>query len=211
MQAMLEYSRNNYGPLPSELRGRRIRSRTSSRATPYPLPSVLVSVSSQQFFSSPPKDSDSRSPEEKHQIPAVPASCKVLGEVSTNVNKKSPPPSLDVIKPFTPFTVNVDFPDPKESKNEMGLPVPTRPRVTSSARRTALGWSKRSTGKSSSSDYKENTGSMVITYVSSYASMLSEMAVAHTNLLRRPSETLRINRPRPRGRPTPARVPVPRV
>ncbi|OBZ78004.1 hypothetical protein A0H81_01655 [Grifola frondosa] len=36
MQAMLEHSQKNYGPLPSELRPRRVRSRTSSRASPYP-------------------------------------------------------------------------------------------------------------------------------------------------------------------------------
>ncbi|KAI0357590.1 hypothetical protein OH77DRAFT_1519472 [Trametes cingulata] len=37
MQAMLEHSQKNYGPLPSELRPHRVRSRTSSRASPYPL------------------------------------------------------------------------------------------------------------------------------------------------------------------------------
>ena len=36
MQALLEYSVQNFGPLPSELRPHRVRSRTSSRASPYP-------------------------------------------------------------------------------------------------------------------------------------------------------------------------------
>jgi len=36
MQALLEHSVQNYGPLPSRLRPRRVRSCTSSRPTPYP-------------------------------------------------------------------------------------------------------------------------------------------------------------------------------
>ncbi|KAG6825404.1 hypothetical protein H0H92_003817 [Tricholoma furcatifolium] len=36
MQALLEHSVKNFGPLPSELRPRRVRSRTSSRCSPYP-------------------------------------------------------------------------------------------------------------------------------------------------------------------------------
>ena len=45
MQALLEHSQKNYGPLPSDLRPRRIRSRTSSRASPYPLPNHRSSFS----------------------------------------------------------------------------------------------------------------------------------------------------------------------
>jgi hypothetical protein len=44
MRALLEHSRQTYGPLPAELR--RIRSRTSSRPTPYPQPQRAVRVSS---------------------------------------------------------------------------------------------------------------------------------------------------------------------
>lgn len=179
MQALLEYSQKNYGPLPSELRPYRVRSRTSSRATPYPLPNVRHSMSPEQFLPHPPPEDVQRHqpPADKSHLSQGPAVQNVLREVSTNVSVKkssSPPPSLGSIKPFTPFSVpdvnlsNLpNLPTLQEKKNEIGLPVPTRPRVTSSARRTALGWSKRSTGagtgKSSSSDYKENNGSMVIT------------------------------------------------
>jgi len=44
MRALLEHSRQAYGSLPAELR--RIRSRTSSRPTPYPQPQRAVRVSS---------------------------------------------------------------------------------------------------------------------------------------------------------------------
>jgi hypothetical protein len=36
MQALLQHSDQTYGPLPSELGPRRVRSRTQSRASPYP-------------------------------------------------------------------------------------------------------------------------------------------------------------------------------
>ncbi len=36
MQALLKHSVQSYGPLPSELRPRRVRSFTSSRPSPYP-------------------------------------------------------------------------------------------------------------------------------------------------------------------------------
>lgn len=90
----------------------------------------------------------------------------VLREVAVNVNGSanmlSPPPALEAIKPFTPFTL--DFDSSKLGKSQMPPlpplpPLPAlgaRPRVTSSARRNAFGWSKRTTGKSSSSDQKEN-------------------------------------------------------
>ncbi|KAI0354141.1 hypothetical protein OH77DRAFT_1437719 [Trametes cingulata] len=93
--------------------------------------------------------------------------------------------ALEEIKPFSPLHIELDT--SKQGKTAFGLPA--RPRVTSSTRRTALGWSKRSTGKPSTQDCKENLSASMI--------------------IPTPSETLRINRPRPRGRPTPARVPVP--
>jgi serine/arginine repetitive matrix protein 2 len=43
MRALLEHSRQTYGILPAELR--RIRSRTSSRPTPYPQPQRAVKIS----------------------------------------------------------------------------------------------------------------------------------------------------------------------
>ncbi|KAH9837979.1 uncharacterized protein C8Q71DRAFT_898946 [Rhodofomes roseus] len=180
MCAMLEHSQKNYGPLPSDLHPRRIRSRTSSRASPYPLPNHRSSFSPDK-----PMQVHVDSSPELHISPQHPPSFSVLREVPTNVKNQSPVPALEVIKPFTPFSVEFDKSRPDISKDSFVPPVPVRPRVTSSVRRNALGW-KRQTGKSSSSSQKENAGQgMLIT----------------------PSETLRINRPRPqRGRPTPARA-----
>ena len=77
-----------------------------------------------------------------------------LKEVKVNMNvKSSTGPSLEATKPFSIF-LNVE---PKR-QNAYGL-APTaycRPRVPSNARRTALGWSKRSTGGKSSTVQKEN-------------------------------------------------------
>ena len=59
--------------------------------------------------------------------------------------------------------------EPKR-ENAYGLaPTAARPRVASVARRTALGWSKRSTGKSSTGQ-KENVsqGTAVMTFVTSF-------------------------------------------
>lgn len=182
MRAMLEHSQKHYGPLPSELRPRRIRSRTSSRASPYPLPHVLPSFSPEQTRPSDISAAVNTSASRRDASSTTSALREVsVNANSGNINALSPPPALCVIKPFTPFAV--EFEKSKQNKAPTGLPpLPARPRVTSSARRTALGWTKRSTGKSSSSDQKENVGQgMIIT----------------------PSETLRINRPRPRGRPTP--------
>ena len=76
----------------------------------------------------------------------------VLQEVKVNTNvKASTAPSIEAIKPFSPMFLDVE---PKR-ENAYGLAPLARPRVPSNARRTALGWSKRSSGKSST-DQKEN-------------------------------------------------------
>ncbi|EED82544.1 predicted protein [Postia placenta Mad-698-R] len=164
MRAMLEHSQKHYGPLPSELRPRRIRSRTSSRASPYPLPHVLPSFSPEQTRPSDISAAVNTSASRRDASSTTSALREVsVNANSGNINALSPPPALCVIKPFTPFAV--EFEKSKQNKAPTGLPpLPARPRVTSSARRTALGWTKRSTGKSSSSDQKENVGQgMIIT------------------------------------------------
>jgi hypothetical protein len=50
MQALLEHSVQNYGPLPSELRPRRMRSQTQSRPSPYPQARISKVVASQSSF-----------------------------------------------------------------------------------------------------------------------------------------------------------------
>ena len=139
MQALLEHSVQSYHPLPSELRSRRVR--TSSRPSPYPQSRVSkITISPDQTRPS--------KVEELEKTFATP----VLQEVKVNTNaKSSTAPSLEAIKPFSPMFLDVE---PKR-ENAYGLAPMARPRVPSNARRTALGWSKRSSGKSST-DQKEN-------------------------------------------------------
>lgn len=95
-------------------------------------------------------------------IDSFEAAAVPLQEKPINDNIKSPAPALHPLKPLTPFLVNfrdssLDENDKKELSS-FGLPLPpARPRVPSNARRSALGWSKRSTGKSSQEN-KENIG-----------------------------------------------------
>ncbi|KAF8060726.1 hypothetical protein FPV67DRAFT_304096 [Lyophyllum atratum] len=170
MQALLEHSVQNYGPLPSELRPRRMRSRTSSRPSPYPHARI-----SKVMPPSPEKVQPTAHVNINRSI-ATP----VLQQIPVNRNLMSAAPSLEALKPFSPLVLDME---PKR-ENAFGLAPNARPRVGSNARRTALGWSKRSTGAGkSSTDQKEN--------------------VAQGTIMT-PGESLRINRPRPRGRPTPA-------
>ena len=139
MQALLEHSVQSYRPLPSDLRPRRVR--TSSRPSPYPQSRVSKTTIS-------PDQARPCNIEEIEQALATP----VLQEVKVNTNiKSSTAPSLEAIKPFSPIFLDVE---PKR-ENAYGLAPMARPRVPSNARRTALGWSKRSSGKSST-DQKEN-------------------------------------------------------
>ncbi|KAF8814601.1 hypothetical protein BYT27DRAFT_7249906 [Phlegmacium glaucopus] len=140
MQALLEHSVQSYHPLPSELRSRRVR--TSSRPSPYPQSRVSKTTIS-------PDQTRPSNVEVQHSI-ATP----VLQQININSNIM---PSLDAIKAFSPLTMDIE---PKR-ENAYGLAPVARPRVASTARRTALGWSKRSTGKSST-DQKENVGQGVI-------------------------------------------------
>ncbi|KAJ7772927.1 hypothetical protein DFH07DRAFT_913167 [Mycena maculata] len=155
MQALLQHSVQNYGPLPSELGPRRVRSRTQSRPSPYPAR----------------QGQNPASPESQRPSPA---------EMQRGFGNNSPLHALDV-------NASVDVPMPSvlspKRENAWGLAPNARPRVASAARRTALGWAKRST--KASSDLKENNTSV--------------------SFMMTPGESLRISRPRPRGRPTPAR------
>jgi len=181
MQVLLEHSVQNYGPLPSELRPLHVRSRTSSRPSPYPL---------NRFFKI-----TTISPE-KTTAPVtevkVPTTTPVLRQVPVNMLFVAP--SIDALKPFLPLAVDIK---PKR-KNAFGLAPNVRPRVGSTARRTALGWSKRSTGKAST-DQKEN--------VVGNGSVMTCVSFPSTHFLYllafRPGDNLRLNRPRPKGQPTP--------
>ncbi|TCD61190.1 hypothetical protein EIP91_008796, partial [Steccherinum ochraceum] len=192
MQAMLEHSQSNYGPLPSELRPHRIRSRTSSRASPYPTRVLKSTLSPDHQRSSVFTEDSHHEYNISKPFAPSPPSVPALSDITVNPNLSflSTVPVLNP-KSSSPFAVKANqSPAPVKTADINGMGLPTRPRVTSTARRTAFGWSKRSTGKSSSSEQKENA---------SHGSIAT------------PGETLRINRPRPRGRPTPARSSTIRV
>ncbi|KAJ7473614.1 hypothetical protein B0H11DRAFT_2036563 [Mycena galericulata] len=159
MQALLQHSVQNYGPLPSELGPRRVRSRTQSRPSPYPQRQGQNTVS--------PEPQPPRPSSELHHVSARNTP---LQAVAVNANVDVPMPAAM---------------SPKR-ENAWGLAPNARPRVASAARRTALGWAKRST--KASTDQKENNTSMT-----------------GVSFMMTPGESLRISRPRPRGRPTPAR------
>ncbi|KAJ6451363.1 hypothetical protein C8R47DRAFT_1229888 [Mycena vitilis] len=124
MQALLQHSVQNYGPLPSELGPRRVRSRTSSRASPYPRQGLIPASPDQQRSS----------PAALHRLASSP-----LRPLEVN-------PNVDVH--MSPVVLS-----PKR-ENAWGLAPNARPRVASATRRTALGWTRRST--KASTDLKEN-------------------------------------------------------
>jgi len=98
-------------------------------------------------------------------------------EANPNITSTSPPLSKD--EAFSPKSKVKP-----ERENAWGLAPNARPRVGSNARRSALGWTKRSNGPKSSTGQKENVGEGIMVMT--------------------PGESLRLSRPRPRGRATPA-------
>lgn len=160
MRALLEHSQKTYGPLPSELRALRRRSRTLSRPSPYPRSRKVSQASSEARAELPSICLAIYGNGSQPSLPLqeVPVNANIQSNVSASAVEKtqSPAPALPM-KPFTPF--HVEFRDKAHAANAkeniLGLPIP-RPRVPSNARRNALGWTKRSTGKSSSNNDKEN-------------------------------------------------------
>ena len=146
MKAMLEHSQQNYGPLPPELRCPRVRSRTYSRPSPYPQRAVK-STSPEMTLPQP-------SPQKQKETVAnvtVATIVQPLQPKPINVNSKTQAPATKGLNPTSPFIVEFEKSKGDKSLNERTA----RPRVTSSTRRVALGWSKRNPVKSS--ELKENT------------------------------------------------------
>lgn len=142
MQALLQHSVENYGPLPWDLVGPQVRSRKLSRAEPYPAQGRIVKLTS--------------SPEQVHigakiARPRLVGSTKALAEMQVFSN-------VPAGAPDSPYVSGQ-----KESLKDK------RPRVASTTRRAALGWSKRSAGPAKgSTEPKENSvnvsaGSIIMT------------------------------------------------
>ncbi|KAI0300079.1 hypothetical protein B0F90DRAFT_1817688 [Multifurca ochricompacta] len=166
MRALLEHSRQAYGPLTAELR--RFRSRTNSRPSPYPQPHRTIKVS--------------LSPS------AVPAGAPTL-LLPESKPTLAPPAPASAPHALQPRAVNPNMVAEMTSlvtekiKGDSGSLVQSR--LGFNARRSATGWAKRGVGK----ENKETKASSLATTV--------------------PGESLRLNRPRPRGRPAPSRAFVP--
>lgn len=192
MQALLEHSIQNYGPLPSDLRPRRMRSRVNSRPSPYPRTfrtSFTSSPATEQVRAAIVAAVAENAPNNNMRAHGQP---KALQQISVNPNIMSP--AVENTKAGELMKDAAMSP----GKLERVFGLPPRPRVGSVARRTALGWAKRSNGRNGSEN-KENAsiGNISLAAVPGNVSQ---------GLIITPSETLRLNRPRPRGRPTPASV-----
>src|SRR5258707_9046800 len=94
MRALLEHSVQSYGPLPSELRPRRVRSRTSSRPSPYPANRISKSSVTTNTL----KDIQAaNTPKSTTAIPVL-RELPVFSNVSAT-------PMFDELKPFSPLVM----------------------------------------------------------------------------------------------------------
>ncbi|KAG2365179.1 hypothetical protein BDR07DRAFT_1470529 [Suillus spraguei] len=192
MRALLEHSMQNYGPLPSDLRPRRMRSRVNSRPSPYPRTfktSFTSSPATEQVRAAIVAAVAENAPNDNIRAQGQP---KALQQISVNPNIMSPP----VENTKAGELMKDAAMSPGKLERVFGLPP--RPRVGSVARRTALGWAKRSAGRNGLEN-KENASIGNISLAAVPGNMSQGLIIT-------PSETLRLNRPRPRGRPTPASV-----
>jgi hypothetical protein len=151
MRALLEQSRQTYGPLSAEFR--RIRSRTSSRPSPYPQPQRAIKISL----------SASAVGLEAHAVAALePASAPPLST--------KPAPML-VSQPLQQRTVNknamaADVFSPVPAKSAKGDFDPhSQPRFSSNARRITPGFAKRGIGKENQD--RDLSPGIMMAYVSS--------------------------------------------
>ncbi|KAH9055131.1 hypothetical protein EDB83DRAFT_2392057 [Lactarius deliciosus] len=134
MRALLEHSRQTYGSLPAELR--RIRSRTSSRPTPYPQPQRAVKIS--------------LSPSTMR--PVIPTS-QTSAVLASSATPALIPQALQQ-RPVNPNTVVVEESSLVPGKNaKVGSGTFSQPRIGFDARRNTPGRAKRGVGK----ENKENT------------------------------------------------------
>lgn len=146
MQAILQHSLQTYGPLPSDLRPRRVRSRVNSRPSPYPR-TVKTSFTS--------------SPCSEHLRATVAAS------LTTSIDNVAPRHTSPLSTALQQITINPNIPStvsagPKEciispDKPERIFGLPSRPYAGSTARRAASGWSKKSTGRNGVDNKENNT------------------------------------------------------
>jgi len=175
MRALLEHSRQTYGPLSAEYC--RIRSRTSSRPSPYPQPQRAIKISLSHVVM-------------RQEVPAAPAPIPSTAPTPppATVPSTAPPPVLvsvpqalqqRTVNPNTVTTKISSLAPAKGAKNDTD-PLPrSRLGSNTNTRRSTFGFGA---GKENQ-DRNASSGAMTA-----------------------PSENLRLNRPRPRGRPAHARA-----
>lgn len=185
MKAMLEHSQKTYLPLPFELRSRRVSLR--SRASPYGR-TYTITVSHKNVH-----DNSSILQDLSTNLSTNIASPPSYANLKPSVmDIASPPPSLSAMNPISPFHFEF-LNQPAPPAMPAPAPPPPRQRVPSATRRSALGWSRRTaaTPKEVKSSNKENAPPSGVVLMS-------------------PTESLRLSRPRPKGRVSSGQAPAAR-
>lgn len=148
MHALLEHSRQTYGPLPSELR--RIRSRTNSRPTPYPQPQRAVRVSTVRLDNSTIQTS----------AVSVPSTAPAL--IPQALQQRPVNPNA-IVAEASPLVTG--------KKAKVDSVLFSQSHIDFDARRTAPGRGTRRVGK----ENKENTASPGV--MTAYVSILPQLSV----------------------------------
>jgi serine/arginine repetitive matrix protein 2 len=129
----------------------------------------------------------------------------VLRELPTFSNV-SAVPMLDVLEPFSPLVMQ-SVKAEKSVKDEK-KPLETRPCVGSTARRTALGWSKRSNGRSTGQKENVAVGKENLVGTSATTCVAFRHSLEMILMSCRPGNTLRLSRSCPKGRTLGGRTPA---
>jgi serine/arginine repetitive matrix protein 2 len=182
----LEHSRKTYGPLSAELR--RIRSRTNSRPSPYPQRQRAVKISLSPSTMGPevatsvvPKPAPAPA---RSASPAPILTSQALQQRTVNINTRS----TGVSSLVPGKTAKGDSDSLSQSRSGSGV------------RRSVLGWAKRGVGKENQ-DKDTSSGAMT-----GYVPLMHYYLCPILTMKYSPGENLRLNRPRPRGRPGHART-----
>jgi len=185
MRALLEHSCKTYGPLSAEFR--RIRSRTNSRPSPYPQPQRAVKISLSPLTMG--QDVATSVAPKPTPVPAPSASpapilaSQALQQRTVNINT-------------TATGVSSLVPGKTDKGDSDSL---SQSRTGSGVRRSVLGWAKRGVGKENQDKDSSSKGMTAYALMHYYHCFVLTMKYS-------PGENLRLNRPRPRGRPSHART-----
>ncbi|KAJ3573255.1 hypothetical protein NP233_g2552 [Leucocoprinus birnbaumii] len=186
MKAMLEHSVQNYGPLPSELRAHRTRSRKDSRPSPYPQsrpskPNASPDLAQSSYPEKPLPQSTSAFPTFSFSRPVT--SSNFSANVATSLSN-----ALENV-------TNNTFSFGEDMKGTI------RPRVPSNTKRAALGSSKRNviSVQADTTGTHEKSNASTATASTDQKENVTAMGSIITS-----DTSLRLNRPRPKGRPAPS-------